>query len=144
MSLYLTEANIAPCGINCSLCLGYQREKKPCPGCLSPGKTKPPHCLACRIKLCEKRQGRPETACPDCPSYPCRRLKDLDKRYRQRYGLSVLGNLTAIAQKGMPAFLASERRRWTCPSCGGLLCMHRPACLACGGPNPHMPAPEKQ
>ncbi|MDD5456566.1 MAG: hypothetical protein PHV30_05985 [Candidatus Margulisbacteria bacterium] len=29
----MKPALIAPCGMNCAICLGYLREKNKCPGC---------------------------------------------------------------------------------------------------------------
>ena len=47
---------IAPCGMNCRLCLGYQREKKHCEGCRNEidieYKTKA--CNSCIIKILSK------------------------------------------------------------------------------------------
>ncbi len=122
--------HIAPCGMNCTLCLGFQREKKRCPGCFGPDTTeKPNHCIHCAIKNCEKRIG---TYCYECESYPCTRLKRLDKRYRSKYGMSMLENLDRMREEGMDAFLALEDERWICGSCGMALCVHRGECPSCG------------
>lgn len=69
--------------------------------------------------------------CFECRLFPCARLKQLDKRYRTKYGMSMLENLAAIRDQGMETFLAGQAIRWTCPSCGSLLCVHRRACLKC-------------
>ena len=117
---------IAPCGMNCATCLGYLREKKHCPGCASSDLD---FRRRCRIANCDRRRGR---FCTGWDVYPCARLKQLDKRYRSRYGMSMIENLAAIAAKGVRRFVAEEKIRWACPACGETLCVHRPFCLKCG------------
>ena len=120
-------SEIAPCGMNCRLCIGYLRAKNKCDGCLTPdtkcGK-------ACTVRFCEKRNGK---YCDhSCPSFPCRRLNTLDKRYRTKYGMSMIENLERIEEKGIREFIRNEKSRWACPVCGDLICVHRPECLNCG------------
>jgi hypothetical protein len=62
---------------------------------------------------------------------PCKRLKQLDTRYRTKYGMSMIANLTEIKDQGMNAFLVHQAERYTCPTCKGLLCVHRSRCLMC-------------
>ncbi len=61
-------------------------------------------------------------------------MKRLDKRYRTKYGMSMIENLTSIRERGLDEFVAGERVRWTCPGCGGVICTHRPECVYCGRP----------
>jgi ribosomal protein S27AE len=71
--------------------------------------------------------------CSDrCGRYPCKRLRDLDKRYRTRYGMSMIDNLEFIKSSGIRVFLKKEKERWTCKKCGGTICVHREFCLDCG------------
>jgi hypothetical protein len=132
------ELFIAPCGMNCLLCLAYQREKNHCPGCLGPDREKQRSCLSCRIKLCPERLSG-KRFCFACAKYPCPRLKHLDKRYRTKYGMSMLENLQAIEKAGVKAFLRTEKEKWSCPKCDSLLCVHRPVCQTCGGRNSRFP-----
>src|SRR5690606_40228259 len=53
--------------------------------------------------------------------YPCKRLKSLDKRYRTKYHMSMIENMDAIQEIGMPAFLVSQEEKWRCPTCGGTI-----------------------
>lgn len=122
---------IAPCGINCRLCMAYQREKKQCLGCNVESTGKPDHCRKCAIVHCEKRGGLPGGFCGECDK-PCRRMKYLDASYRQKYHMSPMENLHVIRDEGMDAFLAREETRWRCDGCGGVLCVHREACPTCG------------
>ena len=63
---------------------------------------------------------------------PCAHLNRLDKRYRERYHMSMVENLKLIEAKGMDAFLKSQVEKYTCPSCGDVLCVHDGKCYACG------------
>jgi hypothetical protein len=121
---------VAPCGINCGLCIAFQRRKDRCPGCGNlDGKTRATR-TACALRRCETRKGR--FCSTRCPTFPCVRLKRLDRRYRTRYGVSMLENLGAIEEYGLRAFVAAERERWPCMACGSLRCVHQGACAACG------------
>lgn len=119
--------SIAPCGINCSLCFAYQRDKNKCTGCNSAGTQKPKHCFICSIKTCEHQKGY----CYDCTKFPCRRVKQLDKRYKAKYHTSIIENLLLIKSSGIESLIESDIQKWTCSNCGGLLCMHREHCLKC-------------
>ncbi len=133
----------APCGIDCALCLGYQRPRNRCVGCSVMAGNKPGYCLRCRIANCERLATLPEPFCsPACDSFPCKRLRDLAKRYRTKYGVDLLANLDAIARVGWHEFADENRRAWTCGDCGGLLCVHRPNCLLCDAPTPRFPPRE--
>jgi hypothetical protein len=122
---------IAPCGMNCRLCIAYSRDRNACPGCCGDDSVKPKTRVTCRIKTCEKIvQGRIRY-CFGCDSFPCAGLNHLDKRYRARYGMSMIENLEKIRKHGMRQFIREEKVRWTCPGCGGTLCVHKPGCLSC-------------
>jgi hypothetical protein len=125
---------IAPCGMNCHLCRAYRRDKnvKACPGCRYDAEYKPTTCVTCRIKTCDSLVKGGLKYCFSCPSYPCARLRRLDKRYRARYGMSMIGNLESIRILGVRQFVEAEDARWTCPRCGEMICVHKPQCLSCG------------
>lgn len=114
--------------------MGFQRKRNRCVGCGAEG-YKPHHCEVCSIKLCPEKHGDAETLCSACPKYPCRRIKDLDKRYATKYGESVIENFLRLGQLGMGGFATWARDRFTCKSCGTLLCVHSPVCQECGAPN---------
>jgi hypothetical protein len=122
---------IAPCGMNCGICLGYLREKNHCSGCRDDSKVYPQYCVSCIIKNCALLHETESGFCYECGKFPCRRLKQLDKRYRTRYRMSMLENLEFIRVKGVAAFIEKERIRWTCPGCGATICVHRSYCLNC-------------
>lgn len=117
---------IAPCGMNCAICSAFLREKNRCGGCYEPDRL----CsINCTISACERVRGRYHHTCGD---FPCRRLKQLDKRYRTKYGMSMIANLEAIREQGIRAFVRTERERWTCQACGGTIDVHHGKCADCG------------
>ena len=117
---------IAPCGMNCAICSAFLREKNRCGGCYTPNRL----CsINCTISGCEKVKDRYRH---DCDDFPCRRLKQLDKRYRTTYGMSMIDNLEAIRKNGIRAFVKMERERWTCTTCGGTIDVHHGKCADCG------------
>jgi hypothetical protein len=125
---------IAPCGMNCGICRAYLRPKKKCPGCRGEDTQKMLSCLQCKIKNCERIRVERYQFCFRCESYPCQRLKQLDKRYRTKYSMSMLENLASIKATGLAAFIEKENKRWQCPICGGMVCVHTGYCLQCGKP----------
>jgi hypothetical protein len=122
---------IAPCGMNCSLCRAFVRDKKACPGCRGDDHFKSKSCLNCHIKTCEKIVSAEVKYCFSCDSFPCDKLLHLDKRYRTKYGMSMIDNLEEIRNSGIRHFIRTEKKRWICPKCGRLLCVHQPQCLYC-------------
>jgi rubrerythrin len=63
---------------------------------------------------------------------PCKNLDHLDKRYRERYGMSMIENLKLLKAKGMDEFLVSQAEKHRCPSCGDVVCVHDGKCYSCG------------
>ena len=123
---------IAPCGMNCGLCIGHLREKRPCGGCFNKDdENKPNVCRSCSVINCEYLAKTESGFCYECPEYPCKRLKDLDKRYRTKYGMSMFENLLFIKNNGLEKFLESEQKKWICENCGSGLSVHRDNCLNC-------------
>lgn len=126
------QGMIAPCGMNCGLCIGHFRKRKPCSGCLGINDiNKPDGCKSCTVVTCEHLTKTGSGFCYECPKYPCRRLKTLDKRYSTKYGMSMFENLAYIKENGLENFLKSEEKKWTCPNCGSGLSVHRDNCLTC-------------
>lgn len=132
----MQEILIAPCGMNCSLCGAYLAKqydlqkygikRSYCDGCIPRGK----NCLH-MARHCEKLANGRQRFCYDCNSFPCKRLKALDKRYSTRYNMSMIENLTKIKEKGMDEFLRSQEEKWVCPSCGGIISCHNGQCPNC-------------
>jgi len=128
----LTPALIAPCGMNCGLCMGFLRAKNTCQGCRAGDEGMAKSCRSCIIRNCRTVHENASGFCFECEAFPCARLRRLDARYRGKYRMSMLENLARIKEAGIDAFIEAERDRWACPTCGGLQCVHRDACIYCG------------
>ncbi len=132
----LEDELIAPCGMNCRLCVNYQAmlydldkkgfKRRYCPGCRPRGE----HCLHLQNHCDLVGKGLVQF-CFECGVFPCKRLKGLDKRYRTKYHLSMIDNLVSIRDKGMDAFLVEEEVKWGCTDCGSAICCHNGLCLNC-------------
>ncbi len=72
----------------------------------------------------------------NCPSFPCKRLKSLEKRYREKYGVLIYNNMRMIKEEGINVFINNEEKKWKCAACGKTLCMHKENCTNCGETNP--------
>lgn len=123
---------IAPCGVNCGRCIAHVREKRRCAGCNSTDGSKANHCATCRIKNCEESENGAQKFCFTCAKFPCARLRQPDKRYRQNYGMSIIENLERIRDFGLEEFVVREKIQAECPQCGGVTCVHRTDCIYCG------------
>ncbi len=132
----MEEKLIAPCGMNCGLCVSYLAMKndlknkgfgkKYCPGCRPRGK----NCLFMQDS-CEKVGNGLVRFCFECVDFPCKRLKGLDKRYSEKYHMSMIENLEFIKAGGIEAFLEKEAEKWLCPDCGDTVCCHNGLCFNC-------------
>ena len=130
------ENLIAPCGMNCSLCIAYQSQKldlkkkgfnrQYCPGCIPRGK----NCLHMG-DICRLLKNGSVRFCFECENFPCKRLKTLDKRYRTKYHLSMIENLGYIQESGLQKFIDNQSAVWACDTCGGEICCHTGLCLKC-------------
>jgi len=74
---------IAPCGMNCGICMAYLRDKNKCPGCRGDDFNKPVTRAKCKIKNCVFFQTGAARYCFECEQFPCNNLKHLDKRSNQ-------------------------------------------------------------
>lgn len=124
--------DIAPCGLNCRVCYAAMRKTgNRCPGCRGDDTHRAQSRVVCRIKTCSQRNEN-KKYCFSSDHYPCSRLRQLDDRYRRKYGMSVIENLDRIKDVGIRRFVRSENSRWICVSCGKKLYVHRADCLGCG------------
>jgi hypothetical protein len=117
---------IAPCGMDCAICRAFLREKNRCRGCYAPDR----QCNKnCSIFACEQVRDK---FCHTCTGFPCKRLRQLDERYRKKYGMSMIDNLVTIRDHGIREFVRIERDRWICKACGGTIDVHHGKCVVCG------------
>jgi len=133
----LTSDLIAPCGMNCALCASNLALKND----LKSKGIKIPYCIGCRArnkkcafikKQCSKLLNGEVAYCYECDIFPCDRLKTLNDRYKERYKMSMIENLSFIKEHGMQNFLEEQAKRWKCPNCGELISCHNGVCLSCG------------
>ena len=124
---------IAPCGMNCGICVSFfgytlngRKRKHPCSSCRSRDKQ-----CAFLKKQCDKLATKQIEYCFECTGFMCEKLKTLDKRYRDKYGMSMIKNLKYIQTNGIIQFLENEEERWACPTCGGVICVHNGKCYSC-------------
>jgi hypothetical protein len=124
---------IAPCGMNCGICVAFfgytmsgKKRKQACKGC----RTRKSKCTFIK-KDCRRLATGQAKYCYECTGFPCENLERLDKRYREKYGMSMIENLRSIQAMGIDRFLKNERGRWRCPSCGGVICVHNKKCYTC-------------
>lgn len=96
-----------------------------CYGCGNGGKRKAS--LNCSIYRCKYKNN----FCFECVKFPCQRLKQLDKRYRNKYQMSMLENLEYIKVKGLDAFIKYQDKKYRCNNCGKLKTVHLDYCIYC-------------
>ncbi len=127
---------VAPCGINCGICMRYLATKTG-----TAQKTGKPQCIGCRPrkKVCAFIKGNCKWLkeekirfCFECPTFPCAKLERLNMRYMSRYNTSLIGNLLQIKQEGLERFLEKEAEKHKCPICGGTVSIHDRKCYGCG------------
>jgi hypothetical protein len=95
-----------------AICLAFLMEKNRCDECGSPERKCNKNCT---IRSCIERKGK---YCFDCDSFPCKKLLQLDTRYRKNYGMSMSENLQTIKMCGIRNFIKSEKTRWTVQNAG--------------------------
>ncbi len=88
---------IAPCGMNCGICYAYLREKDKCLGCMLFNAKEPVSIARCKIRNCEIIQKVKVKYCFECNNFPCKNLKQLDKRYRTKYNISEIENSAPLS-----------------------------------------------
>ena len=128
---------VSPCGINCYLCIAYQRNKlksknkklKICEGCRNKKENK------CIIINCKNLENTKSKFCYECIKFPCRRIKQLYTRYKNNYNVDIMENLDIIKNEGLKHFFDIEYKKWKCSNCDELICMHKQTenhiCLHC-------------
>jgi hypothetical protein len=115
---------IAACGMNCNLCVAHLRDKRKCPGCRGSDADKSISCIRCFIRNCEILHGNDWRHCSEkCAEFPCDRLRRLDKRYRTKYGMSMIENLKTLGDKGVREFIRLQKKRWV--KRGRIFCVHK-------------------
>ena len=124
---------IAPCGMNCGICIGYfgyatngRKRKNICEGC----RIRDKNCAFIK-KQCEKLSKKEVEYCFECEDFPCENLEKLDKCYQEKYDMSMIKNLEFIKENGINLFLKQQGEKYKCPNCGGVICVHNKKCYNC-------------
>lgn len=129
-----TEDLIAPCGMNCRICLSYF-------GYTSSGKKRKMRCIGCKPrdkscaflkKYCKKLTKKEVDYCYQCSDFPCSHLEKIDTLYQERYNMSMIENLEFIRDNGIKEFLKQQEKKYKCPDCNGVICVHNKICYSCG------------
>ena len=92
--------------------MAYLRDKNKCPGCrcIESEKTSE-YRRNCIIKNCDQLKKNNWKYCSDkCESFPCKRLKNLDKRYKTKYNMSMIENLESIKKNGIMKFISNQEK----------------------------------
>lgn len=125
----------AACGLYCGACESYLRgvgappSQAECLGCWSLRKP-PSYGPNCQVRACCR--GRKIRTCGECPDFPCPTIRKFfagGARYelREKY-------LLEIRKSGLETWLAGQRKRWTCASCGTAFAYGDHRCGKCGKP----------
>jgi hypothetical protein len=127
-------AELAPCGVFCGSCPSY---KLTCLGCPSENKNqKRTSKWGCKVRTCCYTVQN-KNFCIECDQFPCNqhRKKLLDSHPgdpRFKYRHEILDNFKKLKELGIEDYLEYQRRKWACPSCGGLIYMYHYKCSQCG------------
>lgn len=132
------EKNLAaPCGIYCGACRQYLLTKK---GLLEARGYKQ-ECKGCRIRNkncafirrdCPALRKKELEYCYECENFPCQNLQKIDRLYQERYSVNMIENLKRIEEFSVEKWLKEQEKLYTCPECGGEICIHDAECLDCG------------
>ena len=63
-------------------------------------------------KYCKNKAIYEIDYCYECSDFPCGKLKKLDKKYRERYNMSMIDNLENIRDKGIDVFLKQQEKKY--------------------------------
>ena len=127
----------ARCGVYCGACRAYLIEKKDlfeekghkhgCRGCKEQDKN-----CSFVIKGCDRLRKKEIEYCFECPDLPCEKLASLSNHYKVRYKVDFLSNLERMKEVGVEQWLEEQKALYTCPECGGEICVHDAECFDCG------------
>ncbi|MFX1386583.1 MAG: DUF3795 domain-containing protein [Promethearchaeota archaeon] len=139
----------APCGIFCGACRQYLVLKKD----LLEERGFKTGCKGCRIRHkkctffrrdCTKLWKKEIEFCYECEEFPCHNVEKMDNLYKKRYQVNLISNLKRIKEIGAKNWLKEQQKLYTCPECGGEICIHDMECYVCGLKiNPNLSEREK-
>jgi hypothetical protein len=106
---------------------GYTVEQLTCRGCKTDVLAR--WCADCEMRRCARERG--VAFCCDCDDYPCEHNKAFHADKYAHHSV-VIKNLEAVREKGPAAWLAEQKERWSCPSCGARFTWYDEKCKGCG------------
>jgi hypothetical protein len=126
---------LAPCGVYCGACPSFN---KTCFGCSSEinEKTRSKSRIGCKIRSCcyeiEKYN-----FCAECNQFPCTKITQKllnshpgDPKFKYRHEIPHV--FIKLNEIGINDFLKYQKKRWSCPSCGGIVHFYHYSCSQCG------------
>jgi len=125
---------LAPCGVFCGACPSYN---KSCLGCASENKDqKRASKWACKVRnCCYSTQNK--NYCIECDKFPCEKLRKKiidthteDVKYKYRHEIPEI--FIKMGQMEIEDYLQYQKKRWACPSCGGIIYFYKYECSECG------------
>jgi len=125
---------LAPCGVFCGACPSYT---KTCAGCPSENtEQKRTSKWNCKIRNCCYHEQKIHY-CIACDAFPCsihrKKLIDShpdDAKYKYRHEIPEI--FAKMTEMDTEDYLAFQKKRWSCPSCGGIVCFYKYTCSECG------------
>lgn len=125
---------LAPCGVFCGACPSYN---KTCLGCASERKDqKRTSKWGCKIRKCCYDTSK-IPYCIECDQFPCEKLKKKlidshrgDHRFRYRHEIPEV--FVKMRELGVEEYHEYQKKRWTCPDCGGRILFYHYECSKCG------------
>src|SRR6056297_255330 len=128
---------VGPCGIYCGSCRHYLvlKKKKLKERGFKRG------CEGCRIRFkkcafvrrdCVSLRKKEIEFCYECSDFPCDNISKLDARHKSNYGDKPIENLRVIENIGVKAWIEKQEELYSCPECGGDICIHDEDCYDCG------------
>ncbi len=134
----LKEMNLAaPCGMYCGTCRAYLLLTK---NLLEKWGYKQ-GCLGCRIRnkncvfiksYCSLLKNQEIDFCFECDKFPCTNRGKIDRMYKNKYNIDLIGNLQRLKELGLKEWLKEQENKWKCSRCGGTICVHDQMCVDCG------------
>lgn len=66
----------------------------------------------CGIKNCMNFRKNELEFCYECGEFPCKKIRNMDTRYRTRHNVSTMENLEDIKRLGLEEFVTNQKIRW--------------------------------
>ncbi|MHC4552628.1 MAG: DUF3795 domain-containing protein [Planctomycetota bacterium] len=107
-----------PCGIYCGACGATD-----CGGCHS--NIIDETITGCKFRQCADEKGL--EFCGFCPDYPCEKLAAFMTDHWPHHN-TIKANQQQICSEGKEAWLAAQKKQWSCPDCGEAISWYQPAC----------------